>query len=823
MTQTRSTSSSASFRDRPDVEDRRFQEAARRPGLVRVLVWFLCHALAAYANVCVSLCVAWRGRRRPAATKRPSRIVVTGAFVADNWAAALLQPMAMSPHCAHVWAVVDNAMAPLPNVTFVRPPRWLARRIGRVPARSLVFALTCLVRRADLIGGYHLLVNGLLALVIARILGAAAMYVSVGGWSEYLAGGAYSGHVLFGRLGREDPSLERAMLRMIRDFDLTAAMGRRACELLRRQGVARVAVLPGGIDATRFSRELEESAKEIDVVVVARLDAVKRLDVFLRVVAEAAQRVPSIRAAIVGDGPCRHELQRLAAELGVSNRVVFAGFQPDIAPWLGRARVFLLTSASEGLPLSVLEAMTFGLPVVVSDVGELRDCVRDGLNGCRVPAGDVSAYAHSVASLLLDEPKRRRWASESVRIAREYDVQTISARWSRVLTDLGFPAGRRLPALNWDRFRNAGANAWVLPWNDGLVPDRPSTELLFLGDVALAAGVADVIRRHGVGYPFERLPAGFLDADHICFNLECCLSERGAPWEPKPIHFRGNAAYLDLFTSARGRLIANVANNHFLDYGEEAALDTLAALRDRGMACIGAVGEAAEPQPLVLDTPAGRIGLLAFSPAAHGLPGSVRVNVARAGTDAMIAQVAAARGAVDVLVVCLHQGVEYTLHVDRRSRMTARRLVDAGADCVIGHHAHVIQPIERWGRGLICHGIGNFLIDVDPRRRPHAARTLAVRMILRDGAVERVRLEPFEITPSLQPVPLEGEARTALARSLAVRSQRLAGSIGSIRNDAGAGIAWALDKSKAAVDMSRRRGLMTAVRYYGRRVMSRPG
>ncbi len=233
------------------MQSRRLRDAARQPAALRGVVWLLCHGIVAAVNVCVSVCLAWRGSRRPAAMKRPARIVVTGAFVADNWAAALLQPPALSPRSAHVWAVSDRPMAPIPNVTFVNPPGWLARVVGRVPARSVMFALTCLACRADLVGGYHLLVNGLLALVIARVLGAAAMYVSVGGWSEFLAGGAYSGHVLFGRLGREDRSLERAMLRAIRGFDLTVTMGSQACKLFGGLGVARVAILPGGIDATR--------------------------------------------------------------------------------------------------------------------------------------------------------------------------------------------------------------------------------------------------------------------------------------------------------------------------------------------------------------------------------------------------------------------------------------------------------------------------------------------------------------------------------------------------------------------------------------------
>lgn len=162
-----------------------------------------------------------------------------------------------------------------------------------------------------------------------------------------------------------------------------------------------------------------------------------------------------------------------------------------------------------------------------------------------------------------------------------------------------------------------------------------STEILFLGDVALAGKVGDVIQQHGSQFLFSLVPPDFFAVDILCYNLECCLSERGAVRKPKPVPFRGSPDFLSVFPKGRCKYIANVANNHFLDYGEDAALDTLEALRIHGVRPIGATGEAADNERVVLKTRAGDIGFIAFSPSAHPLPDMASLNVARRSNSQM--------------------------------------------------------------------------------------------------------------------------------------------------------------------------------------------
>jgi glycosyltransferase involved in cell wall biosynthesis len=123
----------------------------------------------------------------------------------------------------------------------------------------------------------------------------------------------------------------------------------------------------------------------------------------LRALAHVRTRRPGIRAAIVGEGPLEAELRALAASLQLGDRVDFVGFRHDIENVYADARVFVLASASEGLPVAMLEAMSAGLPPVVSEVGETGGFVRNGENGFLFPPGDVEALAGVLETLLGDE------------------------------------------------------------------------------------------------------------------------------------------------------------------------------------------------------------------------------------------------------------------------------------------------------------------------------------------------------------------------------------------------------------------------------------
>lgn len=135
---------------------------------------------------------------------------------------------------------------------------------------------------------------------------------------------------------------------------------------------------------------------------VARLNEVKDQPTLLRAARLVADREPQFRLDIVGDGEERIALERLAHELRLGDIVTFHGLHAEVRPFLDAAGVFVLSSVSEGIALTLLEAMAAGLPVVATDVGGNREVVLPGETGTLVPATDPAALAAAILATLSD-------------------------------------------------------------------------------------------------------------------------------------------------------------------------------------------------------------------------------------------------------------------------------------------------------------------------------------------------------------------------------------------------------------------------------------
>ena len=132
----------------------------------------------------------------------------------------------------------------------------------------------------------------------------------------------------------------------------------------------------------------------------------------------------SSRVLIVGAGPQRAALEKLATEPGLAGRVVFAGFQREPLPYLAAMDVFCLASAREGLPRVILEAMLLGKPVVATDIPGCRELVRHGETGYLVPHGDVAALADALSRLLENPELRTKFGQRGREIVlAEYSIE----------------------------------------------------------------------------------------------------------------------------------------------------------------------------------------------------------------------------------------------------------------------------------------------------------------------------------------------------------------------------------------------------------------
>jgi glycosyltransferase involved in cell wall biosynthesis len=326
------------------------------------------------------------------------------------------------------------------KVELVTPPAWLASLAGGVVARLVTFSWTAISRRPDVVAGFHLLLNGLAAGLLARLVGAQAMYFCVGGPAETIGGGINSDNRLFARLQEPDAGVERQLNQVVDSFDLVITMGTGAVRHYRQCGVrAAFRVVAGGIDGRRF-RHVEQEVP-IDVVFVGRLAPVKRLDLFLRAMQIVQQRIPNLQATIVGDGELRAPLEQLAGELGIRDHVTFAGLQDDVETWLRRSKLFVLASDSEGLSLSLMEAMRCGLPAVVTKTGDLGDLVEDGVNGYLVVDRTPSAFAGPILTLLEDRARRAQFGAAAAQAANRYSVESVTRLWDDILVEAGQRGG----------------------------------------------------------------------------------------------------------------------------------------------------------------------------------------------------------------------------------------------------------------------------------------------------------------------------------------------------------------------------------------------
>jgi len=221
-----------------------------------------------------------------------------------------------------------------------------------------------------------------------------------------------------------------------------------AAEALRERGLdaRKVVTIPNGVDIeawdpARYSREESRSelglvADEAAVGVVANLTPVKGHADLLQAAAHVLARRRA-RFVFVGDGPLRFELEALARQLGVGERVLFAGTRGDVARLLCGLDVVAIPSHSEGLSNTLLEAMAMARPVVATAVGGNTDVLRDGHNGRLVPPRDPAALAAALLAL-LEAPEAARRLGDAARrfVAAEFPLSKMVTRYEEFYRSL---------------------------------------------------------------------------------------------------------------------------------------------------------------------------------------------------------------------------------------------------------------------------------------------------------------------------------------------------------------------------------------------------
>lgn len=388
--------------------------------------WIAWTALTVVYATTLAIARVMRVLRRPD-LRRTGVIAAVGSFHNPNWFRAHATPLVRSG-VNEVIFVVDEEHAPLPGVAFAVPSVWSRRLFGRAISKFLTLLYVGWKHNPEVFIGYHIFPGAVTALAVARLMGRPACHQMTAGPIEVEGGGYRTENRLMCLLGSASPTVESLALAVTRETDAVVVRGKQAQRQMAAWGLGlRVHIVPGSIDPSRFPTGLK---RDIDIVFVGRLTEIKRPDRFVQIIARIAAEWPVGRAVVVGDGPLRPELERLATELSVADRIEWLGQRDGVEEIICRARVYLLTSRSEGLSIALAEAMAAGAVPIVADVGELGDLVSDGETGYLISQDDIDVYAKRVMDVLRDRALWERLSLAARNAARRYnDVDAVAASW----------------------------------------------------------------------------------------------------------------------------------------------------------------------------------------------------------------------------------------------------------------------------------------------------------------------------------------------------------------------------------------------------------
>ncbi|MGD0940325.1 MAG: glycosyltransferase [Terracidiphilus sp.] len=174
-----------------------------------------------------------------------------------------------------------------------------------------------------------------------------------------------------------------------------------------------VRVYNGAVQLDRAPKKQWPQKTGFTLVYVGRLAPVKNHPLLLNAFRAALMSLPELRLWMVGDGIERERLEKLADELGISAQVTFWGQQLDVAPFFSAADAFIMSSKSEGLPMSLLQAFSLGLPAIVTDVGGMGEVVRLARAGFTVPVTDTAGMAAAILRLARNDAEREQFSTNA--------------------------------------------------------------------------------------------------------------------------------------------------------------------------------------------------------------------------------------------------------------------------------------------------------------------------------------------------------------------------------------------------------------------------
>jgi glycosyltransferase involved in cell wall biosynthesis len=359
------------------------------------------------------------------------KILIQMGNKGDSIIEHLISPIARVAAVDEIILVTNKPGPQIDKVKYYYPPKCF-RKVPIITVKIeaiLLFALA-LFKNPQIIAGYLLFPHGLLAYIVAKITRKPVIISLIAGPVELYSPGSPSSYNLNDSLRLYG----KTMMSILKNANAVVTTGIFTKDFLVKHGIPADKVFPI-ISCPNTSKFYPtESNIEYDVVFVGRLAPVKNVETVLYALKEVKKKMQNIKACIVGDGPLRINLEELTANLGLENNVYFAGFQKDVASFLSKSRVFILSSKREGFPNVYLEALYCGLPAAVSNCGDIISIAKNDYNSFVIEDHkDYQSFSEAIVELLTDSIKYDQMKNNTIATAIELNPENNTKEWANIL------------------------------------------------------------------------------------------------------------------------------------------------------------------------------------------------------------------------------------------------------------------------------------------------------------------------------------------------------------------------------------------------------
>ncbi|RPK15252.1 glycosyltransferase [Priestia endophytica] len=197
----------------------------------------------------------------------------------------------------------------------------------------------------------------------------------------------------------------------------------------------RIPCIYNGIDTEKFSK-VSNINNDFTFIHVGRFSPQKNHELLIDSFAKALEENPNILLKLVGDGNLKTKIEKKVQDLGIEDKIIFRGIQKDITKELNAANAFVLSSDWEGLPISVLEAMSCGLPIISTKCGGTPDVVKHNQNGILVNLGDKEALSKAMLNVSSDYSVAEKMGDKSFLYSKQYDIRQTCKSYSSLYRNL---------------------------------------------------------------------------------------------------------------------------------------------------------------------------------------------------------------------------------------------------------------------------------------------------------------------------------------------------------------------------------------------------